>query len=144
MTLGQIIKQYREDHGLSMSEFADLAGMSKSYVNVLEKGIHPKTGKPVIPSAEKVKAAADAMGVSISHLRAKIEPLDWSAEINDVEPTQEDLDLDLELWRERQESIGDVPHIVEMRKTMQEMNEETRKRLLAYAKYLLKEQKGEL
>lgn len=144
MTLGEVIKAYREEHDLSLADFARISRVSKSYISVLERGRHPKTGKPVYPSTEIVKQVADAMGMSIAQLRALIEPLDWSAEIHDVEPTPEDEQLDLELWEERQHSVGDVPHIDEIRSAMRLMTEETRRRLLAYAKYLVKEQEGEL
>ena len=36
MTLGDIIKQYRKDHGMSLDEFASLAKISKGYVWQLE------------------------------------------------------------------------------------------------------------
>lgn len=41
MTLGEVIKKYREDHDLSMADFAELSGMSKAYVSLLEKGTRP-------------------------------------------------------------------------------------------------------
>jgi len=49
MKLGEWLKAYREEHGLSMRAMADLCGFSKAYINILEKGINPKTGK-VYPS----------------------------------------------------------------------------------------------
>lgn len=144
MTLGEVIKQYREEHDLSMGEFADLSGISKSYVYVLEKGKHPKTGKPVNPSNESVKQVADAIGVSISQLRSMIEPLDWNSEIYDRDPSQADLSLDKALWEARQsEPIGDIPHFFEVYKKMMKMDETTKKRFLRYADFLLQVQKEE-
>lgn len=145
MTLGQIIKQYREEHDLSMSEFARLSGMSKSYVSALEKDRHPKTGKRILPSTETVKAAADAMGITITQLRAMIEPLDWTSEIHDVEPTPEDFNLDYLLWQQASadRAIGEVPHLFEIRKAMEQMDEKSRLFLVEYAQFLLDKQKKE-
>lgn len=63
MTLGQIIHEYREAHNMSMATFAERSGMSKAYIGVLEKGVHPNTGKPIAPSVDTIKNAADAMRV---------------------------------------------------------------------------------
>ena len=37
MTLGDIIKAYREKHDMSMDDFAKASGISKTYVWMLEK-----------------------------------------------------------------------------------------------------------
>ena len=47
MTLGDIIKRYRNDHALSMDAFSERSGISKAYISLLEKNRHPKTGKPM-------------------------------------------------------------------------------------------------
>ena len=73
MTLGEIIKQYRLDHSLSMDAFAAQSGMSKSYISILEKNQHPKTGKPVIPSITVIRQAADGMHVDFNDLIARID-----------------------------------------------------------------------
>ena len=41
MTLGDFIRQYRNENSLSMEDFAHKSGFSKSYVNLLEKNKHP-------------------------------------------------------------------------------------------------------
>lgn len=68
MTLGDIIKQYRDDHGLSMDSFAEKSGISKAYISLLEKNRHPKTGKPIAPSILTIKQAADGMGMDFNKL----------------------------------------------------------------------------
>lgn len=68
MTLGDIIKQYREEHELNMEQFAEKAGLSKGYVSMLEKNEHPKTGKPISPSLEKIKDIAGAMDLTIDDI----------------------------------------------------------------------------
>lgn len=145
MTLGQVIKKYREEHELSMADFARLSGMSKSYVAALERDKHPKTGKKILPSTETVKSAAEAMGMTVARLRTIIEPLDWTAEIHDVDPTKEDMELDLELWREERaaESVKNIPHQAELIRIAGCLDEKNRMRLLRYAKLLLEEQEEE-
>ena len=61
MTLGDIIKKYREDHEMSMDNFARASGISKAYIGFLEKNKHPKTGKTIAPSVSIIKQAADGM-----------------------------------------------------------------------------------
>lgn len=62
MTLGDLIKDYRMEHGLSMDAFAKKSGLSKAYISLLEKNKHPKTGKEIVPSIEIIKKVADAIG----------------------------------------------------------------------------------
>ncbi len=61
MTLGDLIKIYRTEHGMSMEQFAKKSSLSKAYIGLLEKNKHPKTGKPIAPSLEKIKLVANAM-----------------------------------------------------------------------------------
>lgn len=47
MSIGELIKQYREKMGLSQREFANKCGISNVSISQYEKnGINPKTGKP--------------------------------------------------------------------------------------------------
>lgn len=73
MTLGEIIRQYRDEHSISMDTFARQSGMSKQYISILEKNCHPKTGKPVIPSITMINKAAAGMGMSFDSLFAMID-----------------------------------------------------------------------
>ena len=43
MTLGDIVKNYRTEHGLSLREFSRISGVSNGYISMLEKNEHPKT-----------------------------------------------------------------------------------------------------
>ena len=68
MLLGDIIKQYRSEHNLSMQNFADLIHSSKSYVSMLEKNFNPSTGKPISPSLETLKLISEAIHIDIDNL----------------------------------------------------------------------------
>ena len=68
MTLGQKIKSYRKDHGLSMQAFADLSGFSRAYIGQLEKGINPSSGRATSPTLETFIKLASAMHMSVDTL----------------------------------------------------------------------------
>ena len=69
MTIGEIIKQYRKEHGLSQRQFAHLCGdVSNGYISMIEQGKNPVNGKPIILSVEKVAMFARAMGMSMNQL----------------------------------------------------------------------------
>lgn len=73
MTLGDIIKSYRAEHGLSMDAFSDKSGISKAYISLLERNRHPKTGKEIAPSIQSIKQAAQGMGMSFDDLFALLD-----------------------------------------------------------------------
>ena len=54
MTLGEIIKKYRNEHNVSMEYVANLCGITKGYVAMLERNVNSKTGRPVKPSIETI------------------------------------------------------------------------------------------
>ena len=68
MTLGDVIKKYREEHSMSMDAFAAKSGLSKAYISILEKNQHPKTGKPIVPSVTSMQSAANGMNIDVNEL----------------------------------------------------------------------------
>ena len=68
MTLGDIVKNYRTEHGLSLREFSRISGVSNGYISMLEKNEHPKAKKPIVPSIEKMRCISNAMGMSFDSL----------------------------------------------------------------------------
>lgn len=85
MTLGEIIKQYRDDHSLSMDAFSERSGISKAYISLLEKNKHPKTGKEISPSIQCIRQAAQGMNIDFDDLFAL---LDGKVEVNTSQQTQ--------------------------------------------------------
>ena len=73
MKIGNIIKEYRSSHDLSMQEFADRSGLSKGYISMLERGTHPQNNKEIIPSIDTVQKIASAMGMTIDSLLASVD-----------------------------------------------------------------------
>lgn len=68
VTLGEVVKKYRIEHDLSLRDFSKISGVSNGYISMLEKNEHPKTKKPIVPSIEKMKSIASAMGMSLDAL----------------------------------------------------------------------------
>ena len=73
MNLGEIIKKYRQEHNLSLQDFANKIGSSRSYIHMLEKNINPSTNKPINPSIETLKSLADAMQMDLEILLKKLD-----------------------------------------------------------------------
>lgn len=68
-TIGQRIRRYREERGLSASELAEKAVVAKSYLSTLE---HDEKGKNVRrPSADTLYRIAEVLGVAMSDLLGK-------------------------------------------------------------------------
>ncbi|MBQ8730109.1 MAG: helix-turn-helix transcriptional regulator, partial [Lachnospiraceae bacterium] len=63
MHLGEIIYKYRTINKISMDTFSEKSGISKSYISLLEKNKHPKTGKPIEPSIACIKQAAKGLNM---------------------------------------------------------------------------------
>lgn len=72
MTLGEIIKTYRKEHGMSMDAFAEKSGISKAYISLLEKNKHPKTGNSIAPSIAIIQSAAKAMNMDFDFLFSQL------------------------------------------------------------------------
>lgn len=73
MVLGEYIKAYRQEHGLSQRGFAAISGLTNGYVSMLENNKHPKTGEPIAPTIETYKKVADATGLSFDALLALVD-----------------------------------------------------------------------
>lgn len=75
MTLGEIIKKYREENRLSQREFAKLTGLSNSYISQLEMNQNSKNGLPIKPQLETIKAVADAMGTTVDVIFSQMDDI---------------------------------------------------------------------
>lgn len=88
MTLGEVIKEYREKQHISQREFAKMSGLSNGYISMLEKNQNKKTGKPMIPNLDTYKQIATAMNMTVHEL---FELAD-DAEVDISVPTEKELD----------------------------------------------------
>jgi len=72
-TLGEVIKEYRTTHCMSMDVFSDRSGISKSYISMLEKNKDGR-GNPIAPSLETINKVAKCMGMSFNDLFNLLDP----------------------------------------------------------------------
>ncbi len=72
MTIGEIVKQYREEKNITMDEFSAMSGLSKGYISMLEKNENPKTKLPIMPTTKTLFSVSQALGISVSELMAKL------------------------------------------------------------------------
>lgn len=72
MTLGDVIREFRELNNLSMEEFAKMSNLSKSYISMLENNKDPR-GNPINPSLETIDKVASTIGVELDTLVSKID-----------------------------------------------------------------------
>lgn len=68
MKIGDYVKNYRREHGLSMQAFGDKCNLSRAYISILEKGINPTTNKPFSPTLETLKKIADVTNTDLDTL----------------------------------------------------------------------------
>lgn len=78
MTLGKIIKEYREMHNLSQRQFALLCNVSNGYISMLEEDRNPKTNEAIIPSLVTMKKLSKAMGMTLNDLMNKVDDMEIS------------------------------------------------------------------
>lgn len=88
MYIGDFIKKYRQEHNMSMQNFANITGLSKAYVGMLEKIYNPKTNQPISPSIDKLNQIAKGIGITLDDL---LQQLDGSQPIIIPPPKEENL-----------------------------------------------------
>ena len=79
MTLGDILKQYREKHNISMDEFSKRSSLSKGYISMLENNINPRNNKPIAPTLPTIRKIALGMNTDTDIL---LKALDDNQEIS--------------------------------------------------------------
>ena len=75
MKLGELVKKYRQEHSLTVREFATKSGVSHGYIAMLENGKNSKTGLPITPSLVMLNKIANGMSLSIDELISTIDDM---------------------------------------------------------------------
>ncbi|NPC94247.1 helix-turn-helix domain-containing protein [Bacillus sp. WMMC1349] len=60
--IGKVIRMYRKRNGYSINQLADIAGVSKSYLSKIERGVHKN------PSIEFLKKISRALKIDLKEL----------------------------------------------------------------------------
>ncbi|MGT2959346.1 hypothetical protein A9Q68_10190 [Streptococcus bovimastitidis] len=127
MKLGEIIKEYRDEHKLSMDAFAKKSGMTKGYISMLEKNEHPKSKKPIIPTNETISKVAKGIGVDIDTILEKLDP-EQEIQMN-VSPK----DMSKKTPSNITPLLSSQPEITQIYNTL---SQDSKTKLLKYAKLL--------
>lgn len=72
MNIGDIIKEYRTKYNVTMDDFAQMSGLSKGYISMLEKNENPRTKLPIMPTTKTLHAVSRALNISVSELMNKL------------------------------------------------------------------------
>ena len=86
MTLGDLVKQYREKYNISMDEFSKMCCLSKGYISMLENNTNPRSNKPIAPTLPTIKKIALAMNTDVDSI---LRTLDFDQEIS-LDPKSEE------------------------------------------------------
>ncbi|NQD66211.1 helix-turn-helix domain-containing protein [Bacillus haikouensis] len=60
--VGEVLKYYRDERGMTINELSHLAGISKSYISSIERGLQKN------PSIQVLQKLADTLNISLSQL----------------------------------------------------------------------------
>ncbi|OIU67714.1 helix-turn-helix domain-containing protein [Rossellomorea aquimaris] len=60
--VGEVLKYFREERGLTITELSHLAGISKSYISSIERGLQKN------PSIKVLQKLADTLNIPLSQL----------------------------------------------------------------------------
>ena len=93
MTVGELIKKYREENNLSQRQFAAMCGLSNGYISMLEKNENPRTKLPVNPTIPALKAIAKTMQLTL----------------DDLLNLSDDMDIDLSVTKKNVPAPGIMP-----------------------------------
>ena len=74
MKLSEIVKKYRDEHGLSLRSFASRCGVSHTVIYNVENELN-SVGDPFTPSFETIQKIANAMGITVNDLLRQIEDM---------------------------------------------------------------------
>lgn len=93
MKLGDLIREYREQHHMSQRQFALRCGLSNGYVSMLERGENPKTHKPVTPTLQQMKKLADGLGMTTTDLFGLVDDMPVELSTDKEKPDTQSVEL---------------------------------------------------
>lgn len=81
MKLGEYIRQYRLEHGISSQRFGEMCGLSRAYIYILETGKNPSTGRAPAPTLDTLKRIAEVTNTTVDALLQILDGNDNTARI---------------------------------------------------------------
>lgn len=120
MKLHDAIIKYRMEQGLSQREFAKRCNLSHNTIHLLEKGVNPKTGKPLIPDTITYKKIANGMGITMDELFTTLDQTEYVSlgttmtDDDRLEALHQNPKLGLLFDRQRKMSEKDIDFMLEL------------------------------
>ncbi len=88
--MGEKLRIIRIEKNLSLREAAERMGVSHTYLNALEKGVNPQTGRPVNPSAKTLRRVSETYNIPMEELLLT-DRQDSADEESEIEHIAEDI-----------------------------------------------------
>lgn len=119
MKLSEIVKKYRDEHGLSLRAFAQRCGVSHSVIYNVENEQN-SVGDPFTPSFETMQKIAVGMGLSVNDLLREIEDMPiYTSEVDEMrEELRANPDLRMLLSASRNLDAEDIRQLVALAERM--------------------------
>ena len=127
MTLGDIVKKYREQNNITLGEFANTCALSKGYISMLENNINPRNNRPISPTLPSMAKIAAGMGIELDTL---LKMLDGKQSVQLIEDNAE-------------QTTTVFPYCKEILDVCEQLSPANRSRVLSYSKKLLDTQEME-
>lgn len=102
--LGNLIKTYREENNYSLREFSKICGISHTYIDKLEKGVDPRSGKTVEPTLDTLEKVSQSMNMTLKTLLSHIGKIDSNQDYQ-TEDKSEDNDSALQEFTSAEEAM---------------------------------------
>lgn len=120
MKLHDAITKFRMEQGLSQREFAKRCNLSHNTIHLLEKGINPRSGKPLIPDTITYKKIANGMGITMDELFTTLDQTEYVSlgttmtDDDRLEALHQNPKLGLLFDRQRKMSEKDIDFMLEL------------------------------
>lgn len=135
MTIGDLVKEYRDNNKISVEEFAKKCGLSKGYISMLENKVNPRNNKEIVPTLTTLKKISSGMGIDVDKL------------LSALDKNQEVSISFLEVQKESRKNFAKQWNIQffenKMLEAFSQLNDDNKERSITYTENLLANQKLE-
>ena len=150
MTLGDIIKKYRKENNISMSEFACNCSLSKGYISMLENNINPRNNKPISPTLPSISKVASGMRIELATLLKMMgneQTVDLTCEHNSISNLDKPQTLDVVIEKCEEPSsksqIQRISRYAKLYSLYNQLSSSNKDKVFIYTKNLLSTQQME-
>jgi len=147
MTLGDCIREYREEHDMSQRQFADKSGISNAYISMLEKNINPKTGEPPAASYDVYAKVAAMLRISVHELMEKADESEvflGSGAKMSIEPMVLPIHPEVLAMLDQRVNELENERRQQLLSLFDAMTDDSKEKLLDYAQYIMETQNRRL